>query len=393
MASNITEEDQQLLDMFKVLKVKPKTDSPEDLHRWLSEFGSREARQDVPSTQPITISSQQPRLSIFFGDTDSVTKGEVTYDQWKYEVKSLMIERSYRAESIIQAIRRSVRGEASRILMRLGPGVKIDEILHKFDSVYGVVESLENLLAKFYSAKQKADEDVTTWSCRLEDIISRVVEKGIIGLGDTNDMLRSMFWTGLRQDLKDISGYKFDSINDFDKLRVELRKIEQDHVGKTEDKTKLGIAKSAMDRTDYMNEIKELRGMIQSVASSVSDMGEKINELSASRSQKNPVQELKNEGQSVRPKYAQEHRQRRDVPHQNEPHVSSYSERQRQPRTRYDRQVDNRQNGGRQMSNNIPTFHGNTNYYDDGPLCFRCRQHGHFQWECRTRLDHSKHLN
>lgn len=28
-----------------------------------------------------------------------------------------------------------------------------------------------------------------------------------------------------------------------------------------------------------------------------------------------------------------------------------------------------------------------------GPQCYRCRQFGHFQWQCNVRLDHSKHLN
>ncbi len=50
-----------------------------------------------------------------------------------------------------------------------------------------------------------------------------------MGADKTNDMLRSMLWTGMRQELKDVSGYKFDSIKDFDKLRVEMRKLEQEH--------------------------------------------------------------------------------------------------------------------------------------------------------------------
>lgn len=43
-------------------------------------------------------------------------------------------------------------------------------------------------------------------------------------------MLRNMFWQGLKPVLKDISGYKFEKIKDFDKLRVEIRKLEQDHL-------------------------------------------------------------------------------------------------------------------------------------------------------------------
>lgn len=124
---------------------------------------------------------------MFYGNTDSITKGEVTYDQWKYEVKSLCQDKSYNDKSILQSIKRSVRGEAKRI-----KSVNIDSILDKFDSVYGVVNSSEHLLAKFNSARQKPDEDITRWSYRLKNILSRAVEKGIILLDQTNDMLCSM---------------------------------------------------------------------------------------------------------------------------------------------------------------------------------------------------------
>ena len=49
----------------------------------------------------------------------------------------------------------------------------------------------------------------------------------------SNDMLRTMFYKGMRQDLKDICGYLYHSIHDFDKLRIEVRKIEAEHPSKT----------------------------------------------------------------------------------------------------------------------------------------------------------------
>ena len=37
-----------------------------------------------------------------------------------------------------------------------------------------------------------------------------------------------MFWTGLKKELKDVSGHKFDRISTFDELRVAIRQIERD---------------------------------------------------------------------------------------------------------------------------------------------------------------------
>lgn len=42
-------------------------------------------------------------------------------------------------------------------------------------------------------------------------------------------MLKYKFWTGLRQDLKDITGYLYDKCTTFDKLRKEIRLVELEH--------------------------------------------------------------------------------------------------------------------------------------------------------------------
>jgi hypothetical protein len=57
---------------------------------------------------------------------------------------------------------RSLKGSAGRVLMRLGPNASVDEILYKLDSVHGIVEEKETLLANFNSARRKEHEDVST---------------------------------------------------------------------------------------------------------------------------------------------------------------------------------------------------------------------------------------
>lgn len=42
-------------------------------------------------------------------------------------------------------------------------------------------------------------------------------------------MLYGKLWMGLREDLKDVSGYKYDIIKDFNKLWIVLRQIEKDY--------------------------------------------------------------------------------------------------------------------------------------------------------------------
>ena len=109
--TELTEEEKKLISAFRELNLKPKVDSAEDLNTWLQDFSPK-------GPQTINVSSSQPRLSIFYGDTKTLTKGEATYDQWRYEIRSLLQDNTHKKEAVLQSIRRSVRGEASKILMR-----------------------------------------------------------------------------------------------------------------------------------------------------------------------------------------------------------------------------------------------------------------------------------
>lgn len=85
---------------------------------------------------------------IFLGDG----KGEILYELWRYEVMCLMRE-GYLKEFILMVIRRLLKGELVNILMWFGLIDIIEEILYKFDSIYGNVMEVEDILVEFYSVK------------------------------------------------------------------------------------------------------------------------------------------------------------------------------------------------------------------------------------------------
>ncbi|KAK7490430.1 hypothetical protein BaRGS_00018409 [Batillaria attramentaria] len=221
-----SEEEKKLLASFRELDLKPKGDSKEDLHRWLTDYATLASGsvKKEPDSQP-TLLMQAPRLSVFNGRSGR-KDAEATYDLWKYEVNSLL-QAGTRRSDLMDAVRRSLRGEAARVAMRLGTGATLEDLLAKFDSIYGTVQQKESVLAQFYSARQREGEDVATWSCRLEDLLMQAESLGKVEPADRNDKLRTMFWTGLLPHLRDKSGHKFDAITDFDRLRVEIRRMEQ----------------------------------------------------------------------------------------------------------------------------------------------------------------------
>ena len=130
------------------------------------------ASKPVPGKVSTLMPNQQLKLSCLFSGQVGV-KGEATFDLWKYEVECLVKDKVYSEETIRRLIRTSHRGEAAHVLKRLGPQASVEIILNKFTAAYGIVETGEETVAEFYSACQRDTEDVSAWSCRLEDLLNR----------------------------------------------------------------------------------------------------------------------------------------------------------------------------------------------------------------------------
>lgn len=64
-----------------------------------------------------------------------------------------LMREGYLKEFILMVIRRLLKGELVNILMWFGLIDIIEEILYKFDSIYGNVMEVEDILVEFYSVK------------------------------------------------------------------------------------------------------------------------------------------------------------------------------------------------------------------------------------------------
>lgn len=171
------------------------------------------------------VSQAKPRIPIFSGEE----KSEVNFDVWKYEVKCIIREGNYSEIILRQSIRGSLKGKARSLLLSLSDNATPSQIIDKLEGVYGNVFSSEALLQRFYSENQQPNQSVAEYGMQLESLIQLAVEKGQINPAAKNEMLRSKFWSGLRDpSLKNASRYKYDTVMDFDQLRKEIRSIELD---------------------------------------------------------------------------------------------------------------------------------------------------------------------
>ena len=150
-----------------------------------------------------------------------------SYEEWKYEVEYLMQGGNYSESQMGQAIRRSLRSQAKRVVMPLGASASVQEIMKKLESVFGSIATRGAIMREFYTATQQQDESVSLWGLRLEEIIHRALEKGHIRPEEKNDLLKDIFWRGLRSEkMKNATRVHFESISNFELLRRAVREEE-----------------------------------------------------------------------------------------------------------------------------------------------------------------------
>ena len=117
-----------------------------------------------------------PKFSIFSGE-DPRPKTESTFEEWKYEVNCLRRDKICSDTVIGQAIRKSLKGQAKKVLLPVGSEATVTDILERLEGVFGNVATPMSILQEFYSVSQKIDEKVAAWGLRLEKI-QKAIEKG-----------------------------------------------------------------------------------------------------------------------------------------------------------------------------------------------------------------------
>lgn len=284
MADLTEDEMTEIAQTFKAMGVKPKCKDPVDFQQWMLDYLAHEgklpevkaepSRSDSTPSKELIITQQQLRLPTFSGDS---SKSDVTYDLWRNEIDCLLRDKTYSEVQILQAARKSLRGEAAGVSLRMRTEGTIHDLLKRLEAVYGTVELGETLLSQFYSAQQKDNESVATWGCRLEDILDKARRRGQVASDAMDEMLRTKFWTGLRPELKASSRHKFDTVKHFDILRVELRAIEYEQQvcqkpqketqpdGSSKPKVQVKAAVPVPASTSGNPELQELKGMVLSL--------------------------------------------------------------------------------------------------------------------------------
>ena len=215
--ASISEEDMELLEMVKACKLET-GDEFENFMKEHEKMSGEAKKSKAPNA------SQIPKISTFFGEKG---KGEVSFNTWKYEIRCLISEKMYTPDTILLGVRRSCKGEAANILRRMGINCTLTDIMDKFESTFGQVQTQESLLKEFYACKQELNEQVVSYAARIEEIFSQACDMGAFpSLKSADQLLKSVFYQGLLKPIKQMTSYKFETTHDYDLFKIEVRKME-----------------------------------------------------------------------------------------------------------------------------------------------------------------------
>ncbi|XP_048775570.2 uncharacterized protein LOC125680172 [Ostrea edulis] len=180
------------------------------------------------TTHVYEVSKNVPRIPQFSGD-DPPQKGDVSYKEWRYEVQCLLGDPDIKESLLIQSIRRSLRGTAKTMLIPLGERANVQKILSKLDILFGEISTNGMIMQEFFSTCQLPGECVTSFGCSLETMLQNAIDSGYMDQASKNDLLRHQFWTSLSSEkLKWQTSHKYDSIKNYDKLLLEIRRVEKE---------------------------------------------------------------------------------------------------------------------------------------------------------------------
>ena len=259
----VSEDEAKLLEALHLLGIKPKLSSPEDVAKLIKVFGGVKDEPDVHTTMtgttPKAGTYHFPKLSTFYGEEG---KGEVTWDTFRYEVQSILTDKAFTDEQILLGVRRALKGSASDKVRRLGPGVTIKQVLEKLESAYGMVESRESIMKKFYTCEQKSRESVEMFASRLEELFDKAVELKGFKRTDT-EILKQVLHSGLRKELKHMSVYQCDKIAEYDEFKKELRKIESDTKDEVSSEEKKGCKATVNIDKKESSELSEVKRLLK----------------------------------------------------------------------------------------------------------------------------------
>ena len=175
----------------------------------------------------VKAAGHKPYQLPYFSGERVPSSGEVTFEVWEREVvrqkdKDLPEDRLY------EMIRKSLKGPALSFFLSMARDEPVEEVLRTMTASFGTAEKGISLLQKFFLCSQKENEDVASYSRRLQMALTQAIYRGA-KVEDKDGTLREVFWKGLsRGEIRLSLRYLFEAGMGFNELVQKCRDVEED---------------------------------------------------------------------------------------------------------------------------------------------------------------------
>ena len=139
------------------------------LSRLMSEPQGKHSYPSVTSQ----VVGKMPKISTLSGDPTQ--KGEVSFEQWVFEVKS--VTQSHNEVTLQEGMLQSLHEATATLVQYLGLQALVSEIINKLELTYGTMASFDILMQKFYKLQQDKAEKVTFFVTCLEGALDVVQQE------------------------------------------------------------------------------------------------------------------------------------------------------------------------------------------------------------------------
>ena len=112
-----------------------------------------------------------PKLSAFSGER---AKGEVSFEQWSYELQTL--RKTYSDSALSEGIQHSLRGAAADTVCIMGPNVPLDKIIKKLKSMVNV-KSFWSADEGFWPCRSGVEETILSFATEMEGLLSQIRDR------------------------------------------------------------------------------------------------------------------------------------------------------------------------------------------------------------------------
>ena len=145
-----------------------------------------------------------------FSGTEPVPDNELTFDQWKIDVRSY--QTSVPDHILLPAVRKLIVGKAQLVVQTLGPNYSVEDIIKCLAREYEGVASSDIVFKEFYQLKQERGEKVQIFSIRLRDALTNLTSRfpERVLAKDHDKMLRDRFFYGIKAEMRNSIRHLYD---------------------------------------------------------------------------------------------------------------------------------------------------------------------------------------